>query len=65
MTGGYGPPPELWKVIVEHQVGVTDADMRMHQLASRSGRSRNLDRIERAFQKINVVSRSSHSEVSR
>src|SRR5437764_8188794 len=37
----------------------------MHQLAARSRRSRNLDSVERSFQKVNVVRRSLNTEMRR
>src|SRR5215510_1906593 len=54
---------ELWKVIIEHQVGIADADMRMHQLASGFGRSRNFDRVECTFKKIDVLRRPRYGDM--
>src|SRR6266705_6457152 len=54
---------ELRKVVIEHQIGIADAHVSMHQLAAGSRRSRNLHGIKCAFQKINIVRRSPHGEM--
>jgi len=54
---------KLRKVIIEHQVGIADADMRMHQLASGSGRSRNFDRVECTFKEIDVLRRPRYGDM--
>ena len=56
---------KLWKVIIEHQVGIADADMRMHQFASGFGRSRNFDGVECTFQEIDVLRRPGYSDMRR
>src|SRR6185295_11427867 len=61
----YGRRPVFRKGIIEHQVGIADAHVSMHELARLSGRYGNLYRIECALQEIKVLDRSVHSEMRR
>src|SRR5262245_5038144 len=51
------------KVIVEHQVGVADPDMRMHQLVPGPRRPRYFNGVKRPFQKIDVFLRAVNGEM--
>lgn len=45
------------KVVTEHQDGIADADLRMHQFAAGTGRSGDLFGAEGVLQKVDVLGR--------
>ena len=53
------------EIIREHQVRITDTHLHMHQFAARPRRPRDLDRIECAFQEIDILRGAFYKKVRR
>src|SRR5262245_40773198 len=56
---------ELGKIVIEHQVGVANANVRVHELAAGSRRSRDFYSAERAFEEIDIFRGALYRKVRR